>query len=156
MFSESITVTHSTEETRFAGQHLGKVLKPGTTLFIKGELGSGKTVFVQGLAIGLEVPDKFYITSPSYTLINEYPGRCRLFHADLYRLNSHSDFDHLGLEEITESNGVVAIEWPERLPKNFLSSTIDVEIKIIDDDKRKIFLSISSDINGIIPLLFDK
>ena len=147
MFSESITVTRSTEETRLAGQRLGKILKPGATLFIKGELGSGKTVFVQGLAIGLEVPDEFYITSPSYTLINEYPGRCRLFHADLYRLNSHSDFDHLGLDEITENNGVVAIEWPERLPKNFLSSTIDVEIEIINDNERKIAINISDNIS---------
>jgi tRNA threonylcarbamoyladenosine biosynthesis protein TsaE len=141
MFSESKVVTHSAQETRHIGQRLGKDLQPGTILSIKGELGSGKTVFVQGLAIGLGVPDSVYVTSPSYTLINEYPGRCRLFHADFYRLNNVSDFDDLGFDEIMEGSGVVAIEWPERLPEHFPESDIEVEIKIIGENERKISFS---------------
>jgi len=131
-------ITHSARETRHAGRDLGKDLQPGTILSIKGELGSGKTVFVQGLALGLGVPESVYVTSPSYTLINEYPGRCRLFHADFYGLESFSDFDDLGLDEIMEESGVVAIEWPERLPQHFPKSDIEVEIKIIGDDEREI------------------
>lgn len=141
MFSKSLIITHSARETRHAGRDLGKDMHPGTILSIKGELGSGKTVFVQGLALGLGVPEKVYVTSPSYTLINEYPGRCRLFHADFYRLESFSDFDDLGLDEIMEGSGVVAIEWPERLPDHFPKSDIEVEIKIIGDDEREISFS---------------
>jgi len=141
MFSESLIITHSAEETRHVGQRLAKDLQPGTILSIKGELGSGKTVFVQGLALGLGVPETVYVTSPSYTLINEYPGRCRLFHADFYRLESFSDFDDLGLDEIMEGSGVMAIEWPERLPDHFPKSDIIVKIKIIGDDEREISFS---------------
>jgi len=77
---------------------------------LTGDLGSGKTSFVQGLARGLEVPNDYYITSPSYTLINEYPGRHPFFHVDLYRLEDPVDFEDIGLYDILDVNFVVAIE----------------------------------------------
>jgi tRNA threonylcarbamoyladenosine biosynthesis protein TsaE len=140
MSSEFQIKTYSAEETKLAGRELGKNLQPGTIISIKGELGSGKTVFVQGLALGLGVPESIYVTSPSYTLINEYPGRCPLFHADFYRLDATSDFYDLGLEDILEENVVVAIEWPDRLPGHFQRHDIDVHIKITGDNEREISL----------------
>jgi len=130
--------TFSADETRHAGRELGKKVQPGTVISIKGELGCGKTVFVQGLARGLGVPESIYVTSPSYTLINEYPGRCPLFHADFYRLDATSDFHDLGLEDILEENGIVAIEWPDRLPGHFQRPDIVVHIKITGDNAREI------------------
>ena len=130
--------TYSAEDTRHAGRELGKKVQPGTIISIRGELGSGKTVFVQGLARGLGVPESIYVTSPSYTLINEYPGRCPLFHADFYRLDATSDFDDLGLDEILEEDGIVAIEWPDRLPDHLYRPDIDVHIKISGDNEREI------------------
>ncbi len=70
--------THSPEETHDLGKRLGSALEPGAVLFLTGELGSGKTAFVQGLARGLSVPETYYVTSPTYTIINEYPGRLAL------------------------------------------------------------------------------
>lgn len=141
MVKESKTVTHSEEETRLIGRHLGESLAPGVTILVRGELGSGKTVFIQGVAIGLNVPENTYVTSPTYALVNEYQGRCRFYHADLYRLTVFSSRDYLGLEDITDSESIVAIEWPERLPDHFFSSFIDVTVKIIGDDEREISIT---------------
>jgi len=80
-----------------------------------GELGSGKTAFTQGLARGLGVPEDVAVTSPTYTLINEYPGRLPLYHVDLYRLPAPVDPDEIGLLELFEDEGVVAVEWGGRL-----------------------------------------
>ena len=131
-------IAHSIEETLALGQKIGKSIKPGTVLALTGELGSGKTSFAQGLARGLDVPDDYYITSPTYTLINEYPGRCPFFHVDLYRLEYPADSDDTGLDEILGNNGVVAIEWPDRLREDFLPEHISVWFEIISDELRKI------------------
>ena len=77
--------THSLDETLSLGINIGKMLNAGAIIALTGDLGSGKTSFVQGLAKGLDVSERYYITSPTFTLINEYPGRYRLFHIDLYR-----------------------------------------------------------------------
>ena len=80
--------THSVQETRELGQNIGRLISQPITLALIGDLGSGKTAFVQGLAQGLDVPADYYITSPTFTLINEYPGRLALIHIDLYRLET--------------------------------------------------------------------
>ncbi len=133
--------TRSPEETRELGQTIGSFLKAGTVLALTGELGSGKTVFIQGLAQGLDIPDEYYITSPTYTLINEYPGRIILFHVDLYRLNDPSEYEDIGLHEVLESKGVVAIEWANMLPENMLDNHIALDIRISGTDSRDIVLS---------------
>lgn len=107
--------THSPDQTFSVGAAFGSLLKPGMTLFLCGDLGSGKTVFAQGLARGLEVPPDFEVTSPTYTLINIYPGRISFCHVDLYRLSAPVDVEDLGLDEIFDADGVVAVEWPQRL-----------------------------------------
>jgi tRNA threonylcarbamoyladenosine biosynthesis protein TsaE len=120
------------------GKFLGEIVPKGTVLTLDGDLGSGKTTLVQGFAEGLGISDKYYITSPTYTLIHEYTGRCRFFHVDLYRLTTPFELDELGFEEIISGGGVVAIEWPDRLPQNYLATCIAIKIETMDEDTRKI------------------
>jgi tRNA threonylcarbamoyl adenosine modification protein YjeE len=97
--------------TRMLGFIIGKLAPPGAILALGGELGAGKTTLVQGVARGVGVPDEYYITSPTFTLINEYPGRRVLYHVDLYRIGDPDEAMEIGLEEILEGDGLVAIEW---------------------------------------------
>ena len=107
--------TAGVDQTIALGQALGRMLDRGLALMLYGELGSGKTAFTQGLARGLGVPEDVAVTSPTYTLINEYPGRLPLYHVDLYRLPAPVDPDEIGLLELFEDEGVVAVEWGGRL-----------------------------------------
>lgn len=132
--------TDSAEATRKMGRHLGRRLDRAMVIAIDGELGAGKTVWVQGLAKGLDVPDAYVVTSPSYTLVNEYPGRLTLYHVDLYRLAGLSDLEAIGLEEILDSDGIVAIEWAERLLSLLPEDRIDVRMAALDAVRRKIDL----------------
>jgi tRNA threonylcarbamoyladenosine biosynthesis protein TsaE len=109
--------TTSPEETRRLAAAVGRRLPDGCLLLLEGDLGCGKTVFAQGLAQGLLVPVEYVVTSPTYTLVNEYPGRLPLFHVDLYRLPpGGADLESLGLGEVVGASGVLLIEWPDRLP----------------------------------------
>jgi tRNA threonylcarbamoyladenosine biosynthesis protein TsaE len=107
--------THAHNQTVDLGRALGRHLNHGITLFLIGDLGSGKTAFAQGLARGLDVPLSYAVTSPTYTLVNEYPGRLPFFHVDLYRLPAPVDPDEIGLRELFAEDGVVAVEWARRL-----------------------------------------
>ncbi len=106
-----------------------------------GELGSGKTCFTKGLALGLGVSPDTIITSPSFSLINEYEGRHTLFHLDVYRLESLSDFLSAGLEEYFYQDGVVVMEWADRWPEILPEWKLEVGFVIIDHSLRKITLS---------------
>ena len=107
----------SPEETRRLAGTIGLHLVGGSLLLLNGDLGSGKTVFAQGLATGLAVPGEYAVTSPTYTLVHEYPGRLSFFHVDLYRLPAGgADLESLGLADQASASGVILIEWPERLP----------------------------------------
>jgi len=135
MMSEGI-ITRSAEETFEAGRRAGEHLQGRAVFLLSGDLGAGKTVFAKGLAAGLGL-DPVDVTSPSFTLINVYDGRLRLYHIDLYRLDAGACFD-LGLEEILEEeSAVTVIEWAERLgfvPEN----AVEVSIEHLPDDARKI------------------
>ncbi len=136
----SIT-THSPEQTRIFGNLLGQSIRQGIALRLNGDLGSGKTCFVQGLARGLEVPDGYTIASPTYSLINEYPGRIPLYHVDLYRLQGGLDADLIGLGEILGYEAVVAVEWAERLPESqWPEKNLIIDFTTIDDQRRAIRL----------------
>ena len=143
-FKYQIT-THSVEETKKLGEKIGECIKAGTVLALIGDLGSGKTSFVQGLARGLEVPDNYYITSPSYTLINEYPGRHPLFHVDLYRLEDSVGFEDIGLYEILDDNYVVAIEWADRIRQELSPGYVTIKFEISGKKSRKIYISAHAD-----------
>jgi tRNA threonylcarbamoyladenosine biosynthesis protein TsaE len=105
-------VTRSEEETSAAGERFAGRLRPGAVVLLHGDLGAGKTAFVRGLARGLGASADD-VSSPTFTLIQEYRGRLRLYHVDLYRLTPR-EAGELGLEELSDGNGVVAVEWAER------------------------------------------
>ena len=133
------TITsHSLKETLSLGQEIGEQVEEGTVIALSGDLGSGKTVFVQGLAKGLNVPSDYYVTSPTYTLINEYPGRIKLFHIDLYRVSGLNELEEIGIYDIVYGNHITAIEWPERFEGNLPDNHLKIKIEIIDENRRKI------------------
>ena len=100
MFGSQFKITTQTaQETQKLGIKIGQRITHPLVIGLSGDLGSGKTAFVQGLAEGLEVPGEYYITSPTFTLINEYPGRFPLIHIDLYRLDDIRDLEDIGLDE---------------------------------------------------------
>jgi tRNA threonylcarbamoyladenosine biosynthesis protein TsaE len=132
--------THSTDETRKLGQRIGTLTNHPLIIALSGDLGSGKTAFVQGLAKGLDVPDGYYITSPTFTLINEYPGRLPLMHVDLYRLDSTADLEDIGLDERLYDQAVIAIEWADKLSDSLPASHLFVTMEIIDDNCRRLCL----------------
>ena len=137
--------SHSVEETRHIGQIIGEMAAAGTLIALRGDLGSGKTALVQGLARGLQVPETVYVTSPSYTLVNEYPGRLPLFHLDLYRL-SDLDFEDIGLYDILDTHSaVVAIEWAERLAPDSLFECLTLRMEITGENTRNIVFTADGD-----------
>ena len=134
------TTSFSLDETQAIGQKIGEIVVVGTLITLSGDLGSGKTSFVQGLARGLGVPAEYYITSPTFTLINEYPGRCRLYHVDLYRIGSIEEAEDIGLYEIMEAGGITAIEWADRIEKDLPTDRICFEFEIESNNSRVIAL----------------
>jgi tRNA threonylcarbamoyladenosine biosynthesis protein TsaE len=129
-------ITHSPEETEQLGAALGRKLNPGTILAYEGDLGAGKTAFTRGLARGLGAKDM--VTSPTYTIVNEYlSGRLPLFHFDMYRLASSDDLWDIGWEDYLERGGVCAVEWSENTPEA-MEDAIRVRIEKIGDESRRI------------------
>ena len=134
--------THSEEETQSLAGRLASTLAAGDVLLLSGNLGAGKTAFVRGLAEGLGI-DPEEVSSPTFTLIHEYRGgRLTLYHADLYRLERAATED-IGLEEIGVSDGVLAIEWPDRLTHGIPGARA-VAIEIVGDTTRRIVLEFNS------------
>jgi tRNA threonylcarbamoyladenosine biosynthesis protein TsaE len=126
----------SPEQTIEVGRGLGAQAAQGDTIALYGELGSGKTVLCKGIALGLQINDT--ITSPSFTIINEYEGRLPLFHIDLYRITGEEDFEALGTADFLGKRGLTVIEWPERAAAVLPAESISVSIKVEDDGSRTI------------------
>ena len=123
------------------GEALGSLLKDGDVIALIGELGSGKTWFTKGIALGLGISRERVVTSPSFALMNEYEGRHRLFHMDLYRLENIADFLSAGLDEYFYGDGVVVMEWAERWPEILPAHRVKVELTITGERSRRISLS---------------
>jgi len=136
-----IVITQSEDETFALGKRLAERLQPGTFVLLHGDLGAGKTAFVRGMAAGLGA-DPGEVSSPTFVLVQHYKGRVPLTHVDLYRLDSGTAVDDLGLEEMA-SGAVVAIEWAERLPQPFEES-VTVKIEDLGGDTRRIVLDANS------------
>ena len=129
-------ITNSPAETEVLGAALGKILKPGTVIAYRGDLGAGKTAFTRGLALGLGYTDP--VTSPTYTVCNEYlGGRLPLFHFDMYRLRSSDDLWDIGWEDYLDRNGVCAVEWSENVD-DAMENAIYVTIEKTGEDSRRI------------------
>ncbi|MBW7909130.1 MAG: tRNA (adenosine(37)-N6)-threonylcarbamoyltransferase complex ATPase subunit type 1 TsaE [Kiritimatiellae bacterium] len=121
----------SAQETRSAAAALKPRLKPGVVLALHGDLGAGKTCFVQGLADALGCAEP--VTSPTFTLLHEYPGDLPLFHADLYRMDSADEVQRAGILEYLDAGGVLAIEWADRAAALLPAATIHVRISTGDE-----------------------
>jgi tRNA threonylcarbamoyladenosine biosynthesis protein TsaE len=132
-----VVVTQSDAETEALARRLGERAAPGTRIHLFGDLGAGKTVFVRGLAAGLGV-DPEEVSSPTFTLIQQYRGRLPLYHVDLYRLAS-IEVPDLGLDALG-ADGVIAIEWAERLPAEE-EGAIQVRLDDLGDDERRITIA---------------
>lgn len=129
--------------TASLGEALGKTARPGDIITLAGDLGAGKTTLTQAIGRGLLVPSGCYITSPTFSLIHEYPGRLPLYHIDLYRLAGEDDIEPLGLEEYMYGDGLSVIEWPDRLGRFFPEDCLRITIKIIAASSREAFLQAS-------------
>ena len=128
-------VTSTEEDTSEAGERLAARLNAGDVVLLYGDLGAGKTAFVRGLARGLGA-NADDVSSPTFTLVQEYHGRVTLYHVDLYRLEP-PEIDDLGLEELVCGDGVVAIEWADRW-RGRLDDVIEVRLEDIGDERRRI------------------
>lgn len=130
-----VYLTHSEEETIQLAMRLGEIFKGDEIVYLIGELGAGKTVFAKGLTLGLGLVDIDQVCSPSFTLVNIYEGQCPIFHLDLYRINDVDDLDSIGWEDFL-GQGVIVIEWGEKLPEKLPG--YEVNIRIVGDYSREI------------------
>ena len=130
-------MTTSEGETADLAAALARTFAGGEVVLLSGELGTGKTAFVRGLARGLGVdPDE--VASPTFVLLTRYPGRLSLHHADLYRLRGDGDERELGLAELPGPAGVLAVEWAERLPAREWPEAIRVRLEHAGEDRRRV------------------
>ena len=128
--------TNSPLETEAIGAALGAQLKPGTVIAYRGDLGAGKTAFTRGLARGLGC--KEIVTSPTYTIVNEYlGGRIPLFHFDMYRLRSSDDLFDIGWEDYLDRGGICAVEWSENVA-DAMEDPVTITIEKLGEDSRQI------------------
>ena len=128
----------SPERTMDLGRRLGERLQPGHVVSLVGELGSGKTVFVKGVAVGAGLKDPNTVTSPTFVLISEYEGRCHVYHVDAYRMERPADFEALGADEILFGDGVCIIEWADRVAAVLPDERVDVNFEVTGAESRSL------------------
>ena len=129
-------LSHSTQETEAIGEELAQKLRGGDVLAFTGSLGMGKTAFTRGLARGLGCRGR--VTSPTFTIVNEYEGRTPLFHFDMYRLGSSDELFDIGWEDYLTRGGVCAVEWSERVNDAMPADTLWVDIARGTDESDRI------------------
>ena len=129
-------ISHSEEETQKAGFEAASMVKKGSVISLRGSLGAGKTVFAKGFARALGITEA--IVSPTFTLVQEYEGRLKMYHLDLYRLSGEDEFESMGGEDFLYSDGVCLIEWSEKIDDMLPDDTIYVNITIGEDLTRDI------------------
>jgi len=129
-------ITKSENETIREGEKLGRKLKPGAVIALYGDLGAGKTAFTRGLAVGLGI--KMCVSSPTFTIVNEYPGGIPLFHFDMYRLESENELFDIGWDDYHDRGGVCVVEWSEKVPGAFTNDAIVVKIENLGGDTRRL------------------
>jgi tRNA threonylcarbamoyladenosine biosynthesis protein TsaE len=130
-------ITSSPEQTWRMGELLGALLGPGDIVCLYGDLGAGKTSLSYGIALGLEVKEQ-YITSPTFTFVNEYEGRVPFYHIDLYRLKDPEELENIGFEEYLDSDGVTVIEWAERAEDELPDERLSVYLHYVNENSREI------------------
>lgn len=131
-------VSGSPDETLSVGERLGRSLRANDVIALVGELGAGKTLLVKGIAKGMGIGEETPVTSPSYILMNEYPGPLALYHFDFYRLARVEDALGIGCDEYFEAGGVCVVEWADRFPELFEEATARVTIVKTGETERRI------------------
>lgn len=131
-----IFITHSEKETEALGESLASEFKDGTVLAMYGDLGAGKTAFVRGLAKGMGLSCR--VSSPTFTIVNEYEGERELIHFDMYRLSSSDELFDIGWEDYLARGAVCAVEWSENVDDAFFGDELIVRIEKLSDNDRKI------------------
>ncbi len=143
--------THSSEETIAVGRKLAEMLAPPQFLILRGDLGAGKTTLVKGIAEALNAADADEVNSPTFTLIHEYEGKrrqngterpVRLYHLDLYRIDSERQLQSLGLDELQGDDSIVLVEWGEKFPSIVKRSQGEIVMKALDGNARHITLNL--------------
>ncbi len=130
--------TRSALETVRIGKTIGNRLLIGDVVALVGELGAGKTQFIKGLAAGVGIENSAYISSPSFTLIHEYPGEIPFYHIDLFRLGKEQEAEELGLEDYFLGSGITAIEWADRIPSLLPKELLLISIVYVDKNVRSL------------------
>ncbi|MDI6762429.1 MAG: tRNA (adenosine(37)-N6)-threonylcarbamoyltransferase complex ATPase subunit type 1 TsaE [Thermodesulfobacteriota bacterium] len=138
--NKAVFQSKSPSETLRFGKQIGRLLQRGDVVALMGELGAGKTQFIKGLAQGVGVGKSVYVSSPSFTLINEYNGEIPFYHIDLYRLEEEKEAEELGLEEYFHGEGITAIEWADRIPSLLPGEFLRVNIHYTGKQTRSIEL----------------
>ncbi len=141
MATTSAVRSRSAAETQRIGEALGRALAPGDVVALEGPLGAGKTCFAGGIARGLDVPPDVPVTSPTFVLVAEYPGRAPLRHADFYRAESHARLLDAGFDDLFDGAGVVVVEWPELLPEALPRERLWIRLEIVGECERRLVLS---------------
>ncbi len=131
-----VYITNSEQETEALGADFGAKLPDGSVAALYGELGSGKTAFVRGMARGMGIGAM--VSSPTFTIVNEYVGKRSLFHFDMYRLGSADELFDIGWEDYLARNGVCAVEWSENVAGAFEGDEITVTFRKLSDTSREI------------------
>jgi tRNA threonylcarbamoyladenosine biosynthesis protein TsaE len=132
-------ISHSETQTRRLGARLGALLQPGDVLALVGDLGSGKTRWVQGVCQGLDVTAP--VISPTFTLVNEYQGRWPIYHIDLYRITVVAETATFGLEDYLYGSGICLIEWADRITELLPADYLTIELYYLEETKRRLVLS---------------
>jgi tRNA threonylcarbamoyladenosine biosynthesis protein TsaE len=141
MATEEFT-THSADETIELGRHLAQELHPPQTVILRGELGTGKTTLVKGIAEGFRAASQEDVTSPTFTLIHEYRGpEVNIFHVDLYRIDTQRELETLGLDDLFGDTNLVLIEWGEKFPRLQREAHVDVRFRRLGETERRIRVS---------------
>ena len=138
MASSEEIVTHSAGETTRWGREFAKKLHAPVLVLLTGDLGSGKTTLTKGIVAGLGAAAEDEVTSPTFTLVHLYGKAAKVYHADLYRIESFHDFETLGMEEAFAQPGIVILEWSERFPLRVPWPQIRVKLEHLGGDSRRI------------------
>ena len=131
-------ITHSAEETTRWGREFAKKLKPPVLVLLSGELGSGKTTLTKGIVAALGAATEDEVTSPTFTLVHVYGQAEKVYHGDLYRIESFHDFETLGVEDLFATPGVVILEWSERFPLASPWPQVRIRLEHLQGDSRRI------------------
>lgn len=130
--------TSDREETITLGRSLGALLRAGDVVALEGPLGSGKTTFAKGLALGLGIPGENAVKSPTFVFLHIYRGRVPIYHLDFFRLENPAEVETLGWDDLLAGDGVVVVEWPEKIGSYLPSDSLRVRFRPAGETERRI------------------